>query len=216
MCGCPTSPEDVTCSRIVDRHRRSLDRRRRGDGDFKETLRCAKPSRTHGVVNTHLIPIADFVRQPRFRFPDDRKVNSVLAALAAQGRRLRRFHHRPPKTLLGDAIATNMMMMGFAYQKGLLPLTAASIEQAIELNDVSIKMNTQAFRLGRLAAADPGTAGELLKGDRSRRGGQDARRRCRWMRSSRTDRDADGLSERQARTSAIARWSIRCVERRKR
>jgi len=41
------------------------------------------------------------------------------------------------------------MMMGYAYQKGLLPLTAASIEQAIEINGVAIKMNTQAFRLGR-------------------------------------------------------------------
>ena len=47
------------------------------------------------------------------------------------------------------------MMMGYAYQKGLLPLSAKAIEQAIEVNGVSIKMNTQAFQLGRLAAADP-------------------------------------------------------------
>jgi indolepyruvate ferredoxin oxidoreductase len=57
-----------------------------------------------------------------------------------------------------------MMMMGFAYQRGLLPLKASSIEQAIELNGVSIKMNTQAFKLGRLAAADPARLAELLKG----------------------------------------------------
>jgi indolepyruvate ferredoxin oxidoreductase len=57
-----------------------------------------------------------------------------------------------------------MMMLGFAYQKGLLPLAAAAIEQAIEVNGVAIKMNTQAFRLGRLAAADPARIVAMMKG----------------------------------------------------
>jgi indolepyruvate ferredoxin oxidoreductase len=71
---------------------------------------------------------------------------------------------KPAETLLGDSIATNMMMMGYAYQKGMLPLSAASIEQAIEVNGVAIKMNTQAFQLGRLAAADPARLVEMMKG----------------------------------------------------
>jgi indolepyruvate ferredoxin oxidoreductase len=71
---------------------------------------------------------------------------------------------KPAEILLGDSIATNMMMMGFAYQKGLLPLSAASIEQAIEVNGVAIKMNTQAFQLGRLAAADPARLAAMMKG----------------------------------------------------
>jgi indolepyruvate ferredoxin oxidoreductase len=71
---------------------------------------------------------------------------------------------KPAEILLGDSIATNMMMMGYAYQKGLLPLTAASIEQAIAVNGVAIKMNTQAFQLGRLAAADPARLAEMMKG----------------------------------------------------
>jgi indolepyruvate ferredoxin oxidoreductase len=57
-----------------------------------------------------------------------------------------------------------MMMMGYAYQKGMLPLQAKSIEQAIEVNGVAIKMNTQAFQLGRLAAADPGRLVAMMKG----------------------------------------------------
>ena len=57
-----------------------------------------------------------------------------------------------------------MMMMGYAYQKGLLPLSAKAIEQAIEVNGVSIKMNTQAFQLGRLAAADPARLAAMMKG----------------------------------------------------
>src|SRR6185437_7577957 len=63
----------------------------------------------------------------------------------------------------GDSIATNMMMMGFAYQKGLLPLSAKAIEQAIEVNGVAVKMNTQAFQLGRLAAADPARLIGMMK-----------------------------------------------------
>src|SRR5882672_12481973 len=56
-----------------------------------------------------------------------------------------------------------MMMMGFAYQKGLLPLSAKAIEQAIEVNGVAIKLNIQAFQLGRLAAADPARLLAMMK-----------------------------------------------------
>jgi indolepyruvate ferredoxin oxidoreductase len=66
--------------------------------------------------------------------------------------------------LLGDSIATNMMMMGYAYQKGLLPLTAEAIEQAIEVNGVAVKMNIEAFRLGRLAVINPARLAEMMKG----------------------------------------------------
>src|SRR5262249_44727709 len=71
---------------------------------------------------------------------------------------------KPAEVLLGDSIATNIMMLGYAYQKGLLPLSAQAIEQAIEVNGVSIKMNTQAFRLGRLAAADPKRLEAMMEG----------------------------------------------------
>ncbi|MDE2470945.1 MAG: indolepyruvate ferredoxin oxidoreductase family protein, partial [Bradyrhizobium sp.] len=54
-------------------------------------------------------------------------------------------------------------MMGYAYQKGLLPLTAKAIEQAIEVNGVAVKMNTQAFQLGRLAAVDPARLVAMMK-----------------------------------------------------
>src|SRR5262249_53478477 len=70
----------------------------------------------------------------------------------------------PAETLLGDSIATNMMMMGYAYQKGLLPLSAEAIEQAIEVNGVSIKMNKEAFRLGRLAVVNPTRLAEMMEG----------------------------------------------------
>ena len=54
--------------------------------------------------------------------------------------------------LLGDSIATNLFMLGFAFQKGLIPLQEASILKAIELNGVAIDSNMQAFNWGRRAA----------------------------------------------------------------
>jgi indolepyruvate ferredoxin oxidoreductase len=56
--------------------------------------------------------------------------------------------------LMGDAIASNMFMLGYAWQKGLVPLASESIERAIELNQVAVAMNKRAFLWGRRAAHD--------------------------------------------------------------
>jgi indolepyruvate ferredoxin oxidoreductase len=57
--------------------------------------------------------------------------------------------------LLGDSIASNLFMLGFAYQRGLVPVSAEAIERAIELNSVAVDFNRNAFRWGRRAAVDP-------------------------------------------------------------
>src|SRR3546814_17226362 len=57
--------------------------------------------------------------------------------------------------LLGDAIASNLFMLGFAWQQGLVPLSLESITRAIELNGAAVAMNVQAFAWGRIAAGDP-------------------------------------------------------------
>uniref|UniRef100_A0A2B4R5F9 Glucosamine-6-phosphate deaminase n=1 Tax=Stylophora pistillata TaxID=50429 RepID=A0A2B4R5F9_STYPI len=61
--------------------------------------------------------------------------------------------------LIGDLIATNIFMMGAAYQKGLIPLQASSIEEVIRLNNVSVEDNLRAFTWGRLSISNP----EILK-----------------------------------------------------
>jgi indolepyruvate ferredoxin oxidoreductase len=153
---------DVTCSRIVT-----------GTADLvlaadevvavaKDTISLCESSRTFGVINTHLIPIADFIMNRDFNF-QSRKVNHVLETALRKDSSFFDFT-KPAELLLGDSIATNMMMMGYAYQKGLLPLSAKAIEQAIEINGVAVKMNTQAFQLGRLAAADPARLADMMKG----------------------------------------------------
>ncbi|MBB5048711.1 indolepyruvate ferredoxin oxidoreductase [Rhodopseudomonas rhenobacensis] len=156
------SPDDVTCSRIVTGTADLLIVADEVMAISKDTLSLCEPGRTHGVVNTHLIPIADFIRNRDFDFQTG-KVNGVLAAALRKDSAFIDFT-KAAEALLGDSIATNMMMMGFAYQRGLLPLQASSIEQAIELNGVSIKMNSQAFKLGRLAAADPARLAAMLHG----------------------------------------------------
>ena len=56
---------------------------------------------------------------------------------------------------MGDSIATNLFMVGYAYQRGLLPVGEAAILRAIELNGAAVESNKQSFRWGRLAAVDP-------------------------------------------------------------
>lgn len=152
---------DVTCSRIVT-----------GTADLvlaadevvavsKETITLCESGRTTGIINTHLIPIADFILNRDFNFRA-RQVNHVLETALRKDSSFFDFT-KPAEALLGDSIATNMMMMGFAYQKGLLPLSAKAIEQAIEVNGVAIKLNIQAFQLGRLAAYDPAKLISMMK-----------------------------------------------------
>ncbi|WP_338689700.1 indolepyruvate ferredoxin oxidoreductase family protein [Bradyrhizobium sp. 26S5] len=154
---------DVTCSRIVT-----------GTADLvlaadevvaasKDTITLCDASRTVGIINSHVIPTADFILNRDFNF-QSRKVNSVLETELRKDSAFFDFT-KPAEALLGDSIATNIMMMGFAYQRGLLPLSAEAIQQAIEVNGVSIKMNTQAFQLGRLAAADPARLAAMMKAD---------------------------------------------------
>src|ERR1700680_3012875 len=153
---------DVTCSRIVT-----------GTADLvlaadevvavsKDTITLCESGRTVGIINSHVIPTADFILNRDFNF-QSRNVNHVLETALSKDSSFYDFPN-PAEALLGDSIATNIMMLGYAYQRGLLPLSAAAIEQAIEVNGVSIKMNTQAFRLGRLAAADPARLEAMMEG----------------------------------------------------
>src|SRR5258705_13777414 len=110
----------------------------------KETITLCESSRTRGIMNTHLIPTADFILNRAFNF-QNRKVNSVLENSLTADSSFFDFT-KPAETLLGDSIATNIMRLGYAYQKGLLPQSARALEQALEVNGVSIKMNSQAFQ----------------------------------------------------------------------
>ena len=153
---------DVTCSRIVTGTADLVMAADEVVAAAKDTITLCEASRTVGVINTHVIPTADFILNRDFNF-QSRNVNHVLETELRKDSSFYDFT-KPAEALLGDSIATNIMMMGYAYQKGLLPLSAKAILQAIEVNGVSVKMNTQAFQLGRLAAADPVRLEAMMKG----------------------------------------------------
>jgi indolepyruvate ferredoxin oxidoreductase len=118
-----------------------------------ETLARAASGRTHLVINEHRAMPSDFTRHPDLDFPAAALRRSIEAAagpeavtfLDATG---------IATALLGDSIATNLFLMGFAAQRGLIPLSTAAIERAVELNNVAVDFNKRAFLWGRRAAVD--------------------------------------------------------------
>ncbi len=118
----------------------------------KPALSTLDPERGHVVANDNPSITGEFTRNADLTMPADR----LRAAIekTARGRAVFVEANRLATALLGDAIGTNLFMVGYAWQKGLLPLSAEAIERAIELNRVAIEMNRNAFRLGRLAAHD--------------------------------------------------------------
>ncbi len=126
-----------------------------------ECLSKMEPGRTRAVVNRAQTPTAAFTHQADWQFPQA----SIEARLAeAIGRRDHLWlvdAQRIATVLLGDAIATNMFMLGYAWQTGLLPVSTEAIEAAIELNAVAVPMNRNAFRWGRCMAADPAAVARL-------------------------------------------------------
>lgn len=108
---------------------------------------------TRSVVNTTMVPVAAFTRNNDLYFPIVETKNEFVAATSKEEVDFIDATSIA-ESLFGDSIATNLFMVGFAYQKGLLPLHEGSIERAIELNGVAIEVNRRAFRWGRLAAHD--------------------------------------------------------------
>jgi indolepyruvate ferredoxin oxidoreductase len=116
-------------------------------------------ARTHVVANADIAPTADFVRNRDMDFKSAQVKRSVEQASKAHDFVAA---ERIATALMGDAIAANMLLMGYAWQKGLIPLSRAALEGAIELNGVSVDFNKQAFALGRLVAHDPARVEALL------------------------------------------------------
>jgi indolepyruvate ferredoxin oxidoreductase len=120
----------------------------------KKVLAAATRGRTHMVVNTAEVLPGDFTHNTEFSLPTERLKRAIINAAGND-----RTHFvdaaRLATALLGQSIGANMFLVGYAYQLGALPISAAAIEQALELNGEAVAMNIAAFRWGRRAAADP-------------------------------------------------------------
>jgi indolepyruvate ferredoxin oxidoreductase len=108
--------------------------------------------RTRAIINTHQQPTGHFAKNPDWVFPFDQV--KALIDESVGGRSEYVDATRLATALMGDAIAANLFMLGFAYQKGALPLSEAAICRAIELNGVAVEANKRSFNWGRLAAQD--------------------------------------------------------------
>jgi indolepyruvate ferredoxin oxidoreductase len=120
----------------------------------REALARMAPGRTRVVANLAATPTADFTRNPDWKFPVGEMEASIVAAIGDPSAAAFVDGTRLATALLGDAIATNLFMLGFAWQRGLIPVSAEAIERAIELNQVAIESNKLAFAWGRVAAVD--------------------------------------------------------------
>jgi indolepyruvate ferredoxin oxidoreductase len=118
----------------------------------KEALLTLAPGQGHAVVNAHEMMTGDFTRNADFSLPAEALKRAIVKAAGERATIIE--GTRLATALLGDAIATNLFMVGVAYQKGLVPVSAAAIERAIELNRVALDMNRRAFLWGRRAAHD--------------------------------------------------------------
>ncbi|MDG1707787.1 MAG: 2-oxoacid:acceptor oxidoreductase family protein, partial [Emcibacteraceae bacterium] len=116
-------------------------------------IECVRSDRTKAIINGHNSPVSAFVENNAIDFKQENLKRAVDAHTLESDR------HYVEATelatiLLGDGIATNMFMMGYAWQKGLIPLSLVAIEKAIELNGVAIDQNKMTFACGRMAAHD--------------------------------------------------------------
>jgi indolepyruvate ferredoxin oxidoreductase len=131
----------------------------------KPTQSLMVPGRTAVIANADIAPTSDFVRNRDFDFRSAQVERAIRQAsnpnacdfVAAD---------TVATALLGDAIGSNILLMGYAWQKGLIPLKVQSIEAAIELNGVAVAFNKKAFALGRLLATRPDQVLALVEATR--------------------------------------------------
>jgi len=124
-----------------------------------EETRMKLSKNTRSVINTHRMMSGEFIHEPDQSFPLDELLEAIdnvsgeVSAVPATAL---------AKSIFGDTLSANMIMLGCAYQLGALPIPGVAIERAIELNGRDIDTNISAFRLGRQMGADPKTAAPLL------------------------------------------------------
>ena len=125
----------------------------------QENLGLLHADRSRLIGNNEVAPTAEFVLHQRLSFDAD-VLQGLLGRSVAEG------SFAPVaqigEDLLGDAIYANMILVGMAWQQGLLPISASSIETAITLNKAAVANNIRAFAIGRLAVANPSKLETLL------------------------------------------------------
>ena len=132
----------------------------------KETVMRMREGRTHVALNAHSTPTAAFVKNANWQNPSQQCVNSITDIVGKEG--VSAFNADALATvMMGDSIYTNPIMLGYAWQKGWIPLQKASLMRAIELNAVAVDNNKTAFEWGCRAAYNWAEVEQLLKSSQS-------------------------------------------------
>ena len=110
-------------------------------------------NRTHMVINSHVAPTSNFASNPDLDLSSARMIKGLKEVASND---LMHFINATKfaTSLMGNAIAANLFLVGYAIQKGLFPISLTAVERAIELNGVSVQMNKESIYWGRLAAID--------------------------------------------------------------
>jgi indolepyruvate ferredoxin oxidoreductase len=119
----------------------------------RDALSRMGEGRTRAMINSTGSSTAAFVKNPDWQFPDGSSRGEIIRACGNDNVDFVDAG-QIATALMGDSIATNMFMLGYAFQKGHVPLSEAALIKAIELNGVSVGFNKAAFHWGRTAAHD--------------------------------------------------------------
>jgi len=128
----------------------------------KETLSRMIEGRTRVALNSHSTPTAEFVKNTLWQNPADSCAADIASTVGLHG--LASFDaEQLSSQLMGDTIYINPMLLGYAWQKGWVPLSLEALQRAITLNDVAVAQNLAAFEWGRHAAHQLPAVQTLLK-----------------------------------------------------
>ncbi|OEZ00730.1 MULTISPECIES: indolepyruvate ferredoxin oxidoreductase family protein [Stenotrophomonas] len=117
-------------------------------------LSKVRAERSQVVLNTYEAMPGTFTTRPDMQFPAADIIAGIRVALGGRDPLLLDATQLAT-ALLGDAIASNLFILGYAWQQGLVPISFDALMRAIELNGAAVAMNQQAFAWGRLAVVDP-------------------------------------------------------------
>jgi indolepyruvate ferredoxin oxidoreductase len=118
---------------------------------------------TKAIINSHAQPTAAFIFKPDIDFETAKMLHAIKTA-AGDGGADSIDATALAAALMGDSIAANLFMLGYAFQKGAVPLSLGAIERAVELNGVAVDTNKRSFAWGRLAAHDRAQVEALVRG----------------------------------------------------
>jgi indolepyruvate ferredoxin oxidoreductase len=116
-------------------------------------------NKTRVVINTNVMPTSAFVLGKKL--PDEKQ--KIVDLIESRSSEINLVDcYTITQKILGSTTTANIFMLGYAYQKGCVPLTVKALYQAIELNGVAVDDNKKAFSAGRLAAGDVARLRQLV------------------------------------------------------